>query len=177
MKFDLSTIPPGAIVTSATLQMSLVGNDTAADNSYTIGAHKVTRKNPNVLKATGYSADGVVAWTANNCCQGVPLAQADISPAYDSKPIDKVRSLKTWTITTMVQEWLANPAGNMGMMLCRPRSRAIATHVRSVDTDATKRPILKVIRRSAADGGDQRTASGGSPARFRSAPQRWTTSR
>jgi len=47
----------------------------------------------------------------------VPLAQADISAAYDTQPIDKASGDKVWTITTMVQEWLANPAINTGLLL------------------------------------------------------------
>jgi hypothetical protein len=147
MKFDLSSLPPDAIVTSATLQLSLVASDTSTDSTYTVAAHKVIAKNPNVSKATGYSADGVNAWTANNCCQGVPLAQSDISPAYASAAINKVPGLKTWTLTTMVQEWLANPASNQGIVLNADTSRRrdrYRTFASMENANASLRPSLKV---------------------------------
>jgi len=147
MKFDLATIPAGAIVTSATLQLALVASDKSTDPMYSVAAHKVIRKNPNVLKATGFTADGVAAWTANNCCQGAPMAQADLSPAYDVKAIDKSAGVKSWTITTMVQEWLANPATNMGVLLNSDASKKrdrYRTFASMEYADATKRPVLKV---------------------------------
>ena len=147
MKFDLSSLPPGAIITSATLQLSLVASDSSTDPNYTVAAYKVIRKNPNVAKATGYSADGVNGWTANNCCQGAPLAQADISPAYTSAVISKATGLKTWTITSMVQEWLASPASNLGVVLnadtskLRDRYRTFAS---TENANVSLRPSLKV---------------------------------
>ena len=147
MKFDLSSLPPGANVTSATLQLALVGSDTSADNTYSVAVHKIVGKNPNVSRATGYSADGVVAWTPSTCCQGVPMAQADLSAAYDIKLIDKARNFKTWTITTMVKEWLANPNSNMGLVLnadASKRKDRYRTFASMEYSDATLRPSLKI---------------------------------
>src|SRR5207247_9625029 len=41
MKFDLSAIPSAAVVTDATLQLALVTSDAAAENTYTVTAHKL----------------------------------------------------------------------------------------------------------------------------------------
>ncbi len=101
-------MPAGAVVTEATLHFALVESDASADPTYTVTAHKVLGKNPVIAQATGYSADGATTWTPNACCHnGVPLAQADISPAYDTQADRQDAGFKTWTITTMVQEWLA----------------------------------------------------------------------
>src|SRR5262249_7465007 len=82
LKFDLSSVPSGAVVTDATLSLGLVQSDIAS-GTYSVSVHKL-RKDPDVTRATGYTADGVNGWTPNGCCyQGVPLAQADISAAYD----------------------------------------------------------------------------------------------
>src|SRR5213079_1135487 len=66
----------------------------------------------------GYTSDGTTAWTANTCCSNnVPMAQADISAAYNTQAIDKTPGYKTWDLTTMVQEWASSPATNFGVLL------------------------------------------------------------
>src|SRR6185295_12470521 len=118
LKFDLSALPAGATVQQAVLTLSLAQSDTTADATYTMLAHKLVGKNPVVAAATGYTADGVTPWTPSACCyNGVPLAQADLSAPYASLAVDKTPGAKTWTITTMVQEWLAGPASNFGLLL------------------------------------------------------------
>ena len=147
MRFDLSSLPPGATVASATLNLALIASDSKSDPTYTVTAHKVIRKNPNIVKATGYTSDGATAWTASSCCQSAPLAQADISPAYDIQAINKVNGFKTWTVTTMVQEWLANPASNMGVLLnsdatkLRDRYRTFAS---MENANTSLRPYLQI---------------------------------
>src|SRR5438552_2352982 len=118
MKFNLSTVPAGAVVNSAILHLRLVQSDTSADATYAITVHKVVSKNPDISQATGSTFDGVNAWTANACCSnGVPMAQADISQPYDTRAIDKAAGDKAWTITSMAREWLLNPATNFGLLL------------------------------------------------------------
>ena len=148
MKFDLSALPAGAVVTEATLQLALVGTDAAAASTYTVTAHKVLGKNTIIAKATGFTA-GATAWTANaSCCSsGAPMAQADISPAYDTQAIDKAAGFKAWTITAMVQEWLLTPASNFGLVLnadvSKPRDR-YRIFASMEHANATLRPFLKV---------------------------------
>lgn len=128
LKFDTSAIPRDASIEQATLHLALLQSDTSLDLTYTVSAHKILSKETDVSKATGYTADGVTAWTASSCCyKGVPLAQNDISPPYDRQVIDKVPGDKAWTITSIVQEWLADPATNFGLLLnsdaSKPRAR------------------------------------------------------
>jgi len=118
MKFDFSGIPAGAAVQSATLNIALVESDTLASPTYTITVHKLINKNPDLTRATGYTYDGVNAWNDNACCyEGVPLAQGDISPPYDTRAIDKTLGYKGWDVTRLVQEWLATPDGNNGLLI------------------------------------------------------------
>ena len=45
------------------------------------------------------------------------MAEADISTAYDTQAIDKTLGYKTWNLTAMAQEWIANGATNFGVLL------------------------------------------------------------
>ena len=54
MKFDLSAIPAGAVVTDATLGLALVQSDQGPETTYTVSAHKVVGKNPVITAATGF---------------------------------------------------------------------------------------------------------------------------
>ncbi|MBI3804990.1 MAG: DNRLRE domain-containing protein [Nitrospirae bacterium] len=118
MKFDLKSLPPGAIIQSATLYLSLVEADTEAEPTYMVSVHKLINKNPDLTQATGYTYDGINSWTANNCCaDNIPLAQGDISAAYDTKAIDKVLGRKSWNVTAIIQNWMSSPATNYGLLL------------------------------------------------------------
>jgi hypothetical protein len=148
MKFDLSALPPGAVVQQATLHLALVQSDTNPEPVYTVAAHKVIGKNADPARATGYTTDGVTGWTPNACCQdGVPLAQKDLSPAYDTRQIDKAVGYKVWMLTGMVQEWLADPASNFGVLLNSDTSLP-RDHFRffasTESPDAALRPFLRI---------------------------------
>ena len=148
MKFDLSSLPAGAVVEGATLSLALLESDATADASYDISAHKIVGRNPVIAAATGYTVDGVTPWTANACCSSnVPMAQADVSAAYDTRAIDKSPGWKSWTLTALVQEWVSDPGSNFGLLLNsdagkladRYRYFASMEHV-----DATLHPALRI---------------------------------
>jgi hypothetical protein len=148
MKFDLSSIPVGATIQSATLNLYLTGFDSTGDNTYTVTVHKNINKDPAVNNATGYTYDGVNGWTANICCyNNIPLAQADISAAYDTQGINKTASYKSWNVTTLIQEWINNPSTNFGLLLnsdpskLRDRWRYFAS---MNESNASKHPYLTV---------------------------------
>lgn len=149
LKFDLTTLPAGAVVHEATLRLALVDSDAAPGSTYFVSAHKIVGRNPAIDRATGYTADGVTGWTATACCHNnVPLAQGDLSPAYDTRGIDQTRGEKTWNLTHMVQEWLAAPGANFGVLLNsdtsvpadRYRYFASAEH-----PTADLRPVLHIV--------------------------------
>jgi hypothetical protein len=148
MRFDLSALPADAVVQKATLNLALTEADAAAEPTYTVTAHKIIGQNIAISTATGYTADGTTAWTTNSCCSNnVPMAQADISPAYDSQAIDKTLSFKSWNISAMVQEWLSAPTSNAGLLLnadttkLRDRYRYFAS---MENTTANLRPSLSI---------------------------------
>ena len=148
MKFDLSTLPNGALLQEATLHLALVESDPAPEPTYTVTAHKVVGRNPIIAAANGYTFDGVTAWTASACCfEGTPLAQGNISSAYAQRAVDKVPGRKMWTITRMVEEWLANPTSNFGLLLNSDATK-LADHWRYFASmqhpDPNLRPYLRL---------------------------------
>ena len=165
MKFDLSSIPAGATITDAQLNLYLVESDTddqpadpptsTADATYTVGAYKPT-VNPNLALATGFTYDGTNPWTPNSCCfNDIPIAQSDISAVYTTLEVDKTNGFKAWNLKTMVQEWLNTPATNYGVLLnSDPTKRAdrFRAFASMEDISATKRPYLQVAYTSGSTG-------------------------
>jgi hypothetical protein len=148
MKLNMPVLPAGAIIHEAKLHLRLIASDTKADPGYAIAVHKVVGRNPVISRATGYTSDGSISWTTNTCChKNVPLAQADLSPAYDTQTIDKSPGFKTWTITSLVEEWIANPTTNRGLVLTsdtlalRDRYRYFASMEHS---DPSFRPFVAI---------------------------------
>ena len=161
MKFDVSKLPAGSVIEEATLYMALVDSDAAAD-SYTMTAHKITGKNPNPATATGMTADGTTSWTASSCCyNNVPLAQSDIAFAVDTRAVTSVAGFKTWTITSLVQDWVQNPAANFGLLLngdaTKPRDR-YREFASMEHADSGLRPYLLVKLTAGSGGGPDTTA-------------------
>ncbi|MBI3804630.1 MAG: DNRLRE domain-containing protein [Nitrospirae bacterium] len=173
MKFDVSGIVPGAVIQSATLTLSLVSTDTKSDPTYMVTVHKILHKNPDLSKATGSTYDGVNAWSASGCCNdNIPMAQGDISAAYDRHTVDQTRGNKSWNIRTMVQEWVNNPSTNYGLLL-NPDPTKPADHYRtfaSMEHPApSRRPSLQIIYSVANPG--ERSAPTGLTAKAGSASQ------
>jgi hypothetical protein len=95
MKFDLSAVPAGAVVTGAALHVALIDADMAPEATYSVGVHQVLHDHLDVL----------------------PVTPADISPAFDRPAIDKARGFKSWTVTAIVKQWLADSSRNFGLLL------------------------------------------------------------
>jgi hypothetical protein len=148
MKFDLSSIPAGATIQDATLHLYLTQFDSTGDSTYTVTAHKVINKNPVVNRGTGYTYDGANAWTPNTCgYHNVPLAQADVSPPYDRRSIDKTLGYKSWDLKALVQEWVSHPSTNFGLLLNSDpaKRRDRYRYFSSIEEpDAGKHPYLRV---------------------------------
>ncbi len=149
MKFDLGSIPPGSVISSATLNLHLRESDATADPTYTVTVHKVINKNPDIARATGQTYDGLNPWSPSTCCyNNIPLAQADIGPAVDTKDIDKTPGFKQWNVTSIVQSWFSNPSTNFGLLVNSDPTR-LADRFRffasNEDLDTTHRPSLTVV--------------------------------
>jgi hypothetical protein len=116
IKFDLSQIPYGAQIQSATL--TLYQTEAGGDATYDVSVHKVINHNPDLYHTNGYTYNGTDSWTANNrCYNNIPLAQADIAAAEDVNSLNQSVGFKTWNITTMVKDWINDSASNFGLVL------------------------------------------------------------
>jgi len=119
MKWDLSNIPSSATIHNATLYLYLSDMEgDGGDDLYDLSVHKIINYNPVISACNGYTYDGINPWTPySGLYNDIPLAQADIAEAEETKSIDKTYGYKSWSVTNMVQEWVSNPDSNYGMLV------------------------------------------------------------
>ncbi|MHC4394323.1 MAG: InlB B-repeat-containing protein [Planctomycetota bacterium] len=141
IKWDLSAIPPDAMVTEATLY--LCQNHSAGDTDYENGVHKIINVNPVISTCTWNTYDGTNSWTG-----GANGGQGDIAAAEDTPDVNSTNNVyKTWSVTNMVQDWVSIPSSNYGMLV---NSDAVASsdscryYASTEDPDPSKRPKLIV---------------------------------
>ena len=149
MKWDLSAIPSGAQIQSATLYLYMNSMEVGGgDDQYEISVHKIINYDPNIVQCNGYTYDGTNGWTPNTqCYNNIPLAQADIAQAEDTKAIDKNTGYKTWNVTQMVRDWISDPSSNYGLLLNSDKTASAdsnRTFASSEATDASRRPKLVI---------------------------------
>lgn len=146
MKINLSQLPPGAQIESASLQ--LYATAAGGDSLYDISAHKIINNNPNLSATTGYTYNGTNSWTANTSSyNNIPMAQADISAAESINHVDLTLGYKEWDVTEMVRAWQASPASNYGLLLNSDNTASSNSHrffASSEATDTNQRPRLVV---------------------------------
>lgn len=149
MKFDLSQIPQNAVIQSAVLNLLLTAADQdAGDPNYSISLHQVINRNPDIARATGLTADGVMPWTSNRCCQGgYPMAQSDISSPQSITVIDRSPGFKMWDASSAMRTWLASAASNFGLLLnadIRKGNNRFRTFSSAQESPTSNRPFLRV---------------------------------
>jgi hypothetical protein len=153
MQWNLSALPAGAQIQSATLSLYMTAS--GGDALYQIPVSEVINKTPVIAKSNGYTYDGVNAWTASSIpYNGIPLGESDIAAPVDSPKIDTVVGYKNWNVTNVVKDWVTNPANNKGLLLNSSNvatSDSYRTFASSEATDATQRPKLVVTYTLASD--------------------------
>ncbi len=157
MKFDLSSLPPGAVVQDAKLFLALVQSDLTLAPTYTVSCEQGARQQPRdrtgdrLHRRRRHDLDAERMLSRRRAARPVGHLAA-----VSTEAIDKMPGFKSWTITTMLQEWLANPSTNFGLVLnsdaSKPRDhfRFFASMEHPV---ATLRPFLRV---TFSQGGDRR---------------------
>jgi hypothetical protein len=143
IKWDLSAIPPGATIQSATLSLYMYGTEgSGGDDNYDILVHRILNHNPSISACTWNTFDGVKAWSGGADGGGADLAQAESTIA-----VGKTAGYKTWSITQMLQDWVNNPATNFGLALSPDGSAASDSnrYFRSTEySEPDQRPKLTV---------------------------------
>ena len=119
-QFDLSTIPAGSVITSARMKLTKTGGSTVI---HTIEARRLTAA---WAEGTGGCAGviGDASWRRRTPAVNWTAPGGD----YDSSATDAVvisaNGVYTWNLTSLAQSWVANPAGNYGVLLGTPDTGA-----------------------------------------------------
>ena len=145
LKWDLSSIPSGSTINHATLSLYL--QDWRGPVPYHVTVHRIINVNPVIAAATGETYDGTNSWTPNNCCAfGTPLAQADIAAYAHLLSVTEVLGYKSWHVTTIVQQWINDPATVFGVLVNSDHSAAIGNYrfFASNESYTDRRPLLEV---------------------------------
>ncbi len=115
LRFDVSSLLPGSIVTEAELHMLQRGDyQKHPTNTSTVGAYQVLR-HWEALEATWHKATAAQEWSlpGANAVGDRSMVAAD---AVVLEPVP-ANEWRWWTVTAMVQEWVNNPAQNYGLIL------------------------------------------------------------
>ena len=143
IKWDLSAIPPNAVINDATLSLYMYGFDaTGGDESYEISAHKIVNHNPVISSCTWDTFDGINPWTG-----GSNGGAQDLAAPESTTAVDKTVGNRNWNVTQMVQEWVNDPSTNFGLMLNSDLTAASDSnrYFRSTEHfDSNQRPKLTV---------------------------------
>jgi len=153
MNWNLSALPAGAVIQSATLSLYMTGS--GGDAQYEIPVSGIVNKTPVIAKSNGNTYDGSNAWTASSVAyNSIPLAQSDIAVAADAPLVDKIIGYKNWNVTNIVKGWVATPGSNRGLLLNssnKASSDSNRVFASSEVADANQRPKLVVTYTLASD--------------------------
>lgn len=130
LRYDLSAIPAGSHVTSATLSAYATGGS----GSGSIAMHRVVRDWTEA--AAWASTDGSTAWSQAG---GDALADAVATATYTAP-----NTWLNWDLTTLVDKWVKGSLPNQGLQVRLGAGMSSATLVSSDSTTASQRPKLSV---------------------------------
>ena len=138
LKFDLSSIPAGATITGATLQ--LVATAVQSNTAYAIEVHDVTTA---WAEGAICNASGTANWNA-----GSPWTTAggDYDATIQGTTNVSTTGTYTWTLNnSLIQGWYNTPASNLGMLL-RFNNETLGNQVKTFSSkeNLTNIPLLTI---------------------------------
>ncbi len=138
IRFDLTAIPANATVTRATLNLFCWYR--SIQSSVTAHAYPVLVP-WSESEATWNERSAGVPWNSAGC--GDPLSDYDASQGV-STTLGFTSRFYEWDITGMVQQWVANPGSNMGLLLVCSGTSAEYQFRTSEIVSADQRPYLEL---------------------------------
>jgi trimeric autotransporter adhesin len=127
VQFDLSAIPAGSTINSATLELYA---SAAPTNSRTLNVHRVTSS----------WVETTANWTNNSAGYDAPVSA--------SVAAGTTTGWKIWTVTSLVQAWLGGTYQNYGMLVKDNTESSATQYAYTFSTKenatAANRPILRV---------------------------------
>jgi len=142
VEFDLSTIPAGATLVSATLELFLE-ND--GNNAVQIDVHRVTQAWVEGTKTGNGNADGAT-WNDYDGSNPWASSGGDFDPAVVASTIVPTgnNTWHQWDITALVSDWLNNTVPNNGILLEQVGPRDRVQFASSENGNATLNPKLTI---------------------------------
>ena len=132
VNFDLSSIPSGAIITSATLKLAKVGG---SSNNLEIGVYSLTNQ----------WSDAYVTW--NRRLSGVVWSNAGgdyNSTLISSTIVGSSNVTYSWDVTSTVQNWVSGTVTNYGLIMKGLSSTTYTKYFASLDGSTNDYPTLYI---------------------------------
>ncbi|MBK9461013.1 MAG: tandem-95 repeat protein [Sphingobacteriales bacterium] len=132
IRFDLSTIPSGAIITSAQLKLNRI----TGTKAQVIDVHALTES----------WTESLVTWNKKDAANWTTAGGSYNPTAAASVNMGTTTGFKYWGITSLVQSWVNTPANNFGVLLKRQAETNKDKHefASSENTTVANRPALVV---------------------------------
>jgi len=136
--FDLSMIPTGSTVRSATLYLYMDNYSHQPDVSPRVSIYKV-KLDWAEMEATWNKRTNTTSWNTAGCQSS---ADRDMSESA-SRVISTVSTWYDWDVSSLVQGWISSPASNRGMILISDIGREVRFYA-SNDVDVRFHPHLRL---------------------------------
>lgn len=142
IRFDVTDIPPEALIKAATLKLSVVQSGTTGNRLMNISSYGIRRPWA-VDEVTWNDARDDDPWAAAGCND--TEIDRDSLPS-DTDSITNTTQTPVLTITNLVQQWVANPEVNYGLMLRGSGTQSgVYAFASGEYVNVASRPRLRVI--------------------------------